>query len=306
MWIVYVMMRAIINQKISPKRGKHFTPSGSLGMMVVCVLACSLLAGCQTNPAGGIRDSGYQTTTQPTGGYGKDKQEIAKIRTSLAAQYIRENKLDAAQQQLEMAFAAEHRYAPAYDMMGILLQQEGSPMNLKKADGYFQKAISLDPNFVQARNNYGVYLSQMKRYDEAIKQFEIAGSTLGYDGRVGALENLGRTLLKKKDDKAATQVFLKALDANRNSIIAHVELIDLFIKQHRIQKAVQMYDETLMLMQGQPLGPRIMLQGIRLASIQGQKQKRQKLAQELLATYPLSDEAQQLKTWLKNPEAPWQ
>lgn len=52
------------------------------------------------------------------------------------------NELDTAQQQLEKAFAADSRYAPAYDMMGVLLQQEGSRINLAKADEYFKKKQS--------------------------------------------------------------------------------------------------------------------------------------------------------------------
>ena len=135
----------------------------------------------------------YQGSAPVSNNKNLNKQEIARVRTSLAAQYIRKNELDAAQRQLEKAFAANSRYAPAYDMMGVLLQQEGSRLNLEKADAYFKKAIALDGDFEQARNNYGVYLSQMKRYSEAAQQFEIAGSALGYEGRISALENLGRT-----------------------------------------------------------------------------------------------------------------
>ncbi|MGP4951150.1 type IV pilus biogenesis/stability protein PilW [Psychrobacter sp. T6-1] len=264
------------------------------------------MAGCQssqnTDLLGGTR---YQTTTQASDNRSVDKQEVARVRTTLAAQYIRKNELDTAQRQLEKAFAADSRYAPAYDMMGVLLQQEGSRINLQKADQYFKKAITLDPDFVQARNNYGVYLSQMDRYKEAAEQFEIAGATLGYEGRIGALENLGRTYLQLNDNPAAAKAFLRALDGNRSSIIAHIELVDLLLEQQRVQQAQRLYDETLILVQGQGVSPRLMLQGIKLADAQNQISTRQQLAQQLLSAYPLSDEAKQLKNWLNNPEAPW-
>ncbi len=274
--------------------------------MFASALVALLLSGCQTTPAndltGGTR---YQTSTQPTNNGSIDKQEVARVRTSLAAQYIRKNELDTAQQQLEKAFAADSRYAPAYDMMGVLLQQEGSPINLKKADQYFKKAIALDKDFEQAHNNYGVYLSQMKRYSEAAAQFEIAGSALGYEGRISALENLGRTYLQLNNNQAASKAFLRALEGNRNSLIAHIELVDLLLEQQRIPQAQRLYDETLMLVQGQGISPRLLLQGIKLASAQNDKPTRQQLAQQLLSAYPLSSEARQLKTWLNNPEAPW-
>ena len=284
---------------IAKKRGANV-------ILLASALSALLLSGCQstttTDLTGGTP---YQTSTRPSDNRNLDQQEIARVRTSLAAQYIRKNELDTAQRQLEKAFAADSRYAPAYDMMGVLLQQEGSRLNLEKADQYFKKAIMLDKDFDQAHNNYGVYLSQMKRYKEAAAQFEIAGAALGYEGRIGALENLGRIYLQLNDHPAAAKAFLRALDGNRNSVIAHIELVDLLLEQQRVQQAQRLYDETLMLVQGQGISPRLLLQGIKLAAAQNNIATRQQLAQQLLSAYPLSDEAKQLKTWLNNPEAPW-
>src|SRR5690606_720116 len=279
---------------------------GAKVILLASALSALLLSGCQsTTTTDLIGNAPYQTSTRPSDNRNLDQQEIARVRTSLAAQYIRKNELDTAQRQLEKAFAADSRYAPAYDMMGVLLQQEGSRLNLEKADQYFKKAITLDKDFDQAHNNYGVYLSQMKRYKEAAAQFEIAGAALGYEGRIGALENLGRTYLQLNDHPAAAKAFLRALDGNRNSVIAHIELVDLLLEQQRVQQAQRLYDETLMLVQGQGISPRLLLQGIKLAAAQNNIATRQQLAQQLLSAYPLSDEAKQLKTWLNNPEAPW-
>ena len=284
---------------IAKKRGVNV-------ILLVSALSALLLSGCQSTPTNDLLGSApYQGSTRPNDNRNLDQQEIARVRTSLAAQYIRENQLDAAQRQLEKAFAADSRYAPAYDMMGVLLQQEGSRLNLEKADQYFKKAITLDKDFDQAHNNYGVYLSQMKRYKEAAAQFEIAGASLGYEGRIGALENLGRTYLQLNDHPAAAKAFLRALDGNRNSLIAHFELVDLLLEQQRVQQAQRLYDETLLLVKGQSISPRLLLQGIKLAAAQNNIATRQQLAQQLLSAYPLSDEAKQLKTWLNNPEAPW-
>ncbi|MDO5768937.1 MAG: type IV pilus biogenesis/stability protein PilW [Psychrobacter sp.] len=269
------------------------------------VMLAMLVGGCQSNSVDGYSRGQYQTSTQPTNNQYRDKDEIAKVRTSLAAEYIRKNELDAAKRQLEQALEANSRYAPAYDMMGVLLQQEGSRINLEKAESYFKKAIALDAEFIQARNNYGVYLSQMQRYPEAVEQFEIAGAALGYEGRIGALENLGRTQLQRGDKPAAIKAFLRALDANRNSLIAHIELVDLLLEADSIIKAQNLYQETLLLIQGDPLNPRLLIQGIKIAAAQGNLSERQALSQQLLSNYPLSPEAKQLKIWLNNPEAPW-
>lgn len=300
-------LRSIYLTLSSPQGSKVACGFGSgVGVLAGVLVISGVLSGCQTVATDEFAtSSNYRTTTQPTDTRNRNPQEIAKIRTALAAQYIRDNELDAANRQLEQAFAADSRYAPAYDMMGVLLQQEGSSINLEKADSYFRRAIALDKDFMQAYNNYGVYLSQMQRYDDAIKQFEIAGSALGYDGRISALENMGRTYLQMGDETQASRAFMRALDGNRNSLIAHIELTDLLIKNNRIRQAQQLYDNTLFLIAPQPLSPRLYLQGIKLAAATNDINTRQQLAQELLANYPLSDEAKQLRVWLNNPEATW-
>ncbi|MGR5716261.1 tetratricopeptide repeat protein, partial [Escherichia coli] len=88
---------------------------------------------------------------------------------------------------------------------------------------YFKRAISSEPDNAQARNNYGTYLYQMERYNDAIEQFRIAGATLGYDQRYQALENLGRIYLKLGDIASAEKTFKQALLANRDSYISMLE-----------------------------------------------------------------------------------
>ena len=235
----------------------------------------------------------------------QEPHEIARARTAIAAEFIRQHKLDDAQRQLEQALIADPKSAAANDMMGVLLQQEGSPINLKKAEAYFKEAISLDADFTQANNNYGVYLAQMQRYPEAIAQFQIAGAALGYDGRSSALENLGRTALKVNDRALAKQSFLKALDANRQSIIARAELVDILLADNRTLDAKQLYGDLVFLIGADNLDPRTLLQGIRIAKASNDQPQLQALTQQLFDRYPLSNESRQLKAWLSNPAATW-
>ncbi|MBS9779643.1 MAG: type IV pilus biogenesis/stability protein PilW [Moraxellaceae bacterium] len=270
------------------------------------VVSCFGLSACETTKT--VSSINYQGS--PTGIGNKkqtksEKENIAKIRTALAGQYIRQRQLDAAQRQLNMALDANRNYAPAYDMLGVLLQQEGSQLNLVKAEKNFKKAIRLDKNFVQAHNNYGVYLSYMKRYQEAVQQFEIAGASLGYEGRTGALENLGRTYLKLNNKSQAIKSFQRALENNSNSLIARIELVDLFIAKDDYQQARQLFEELQALLGKRPLKPRLLLQGAKLSQASQDINSRQEYIQQLLSEYPLSKEAKLVKKWLSNPSATW-
>lgn len=236
----------------------------------------------------------------------QDPKQIALSRTAIAANFIREHKLDDAKRQLELALESDPRSAEANDMMGVLLQQEGSIPNLKKAESYFKKAIELDPNFTQARNNYGVYLAKVQRYTEAMKQFEIAGSTLGYEGRADALENLGRTYLQLSNFDMAKKSFSKALDTNRYSVVARSEMIDIFILEGRTLDAKKLHEDLTTIIGEDRLDPRTLQQGARLARLLGNQMELQKFSQQLFDRYPVSDEARRLRIWLRNPSMPWQ
>jgi len=145
----------------------------------------------------------------------KDPEKATKVRTQLAVEYLRTGDLDAAKRALDQALETTPRDSQANMMMGVLLQQEGSKLNLEKADHYFKRAISADPKNAQARNNYGTYLYQLERYNDAIEQFQIAGATLGYDQRFRALENMGRIYLKLGDTANAEKSFKQAASQSR-------------------------------------------------------------------------------------------
>ncbi|GAF53899.1 type IV pilus biogenesis protein PilF [Psychrobacter sp. JCM 18900] len=54
------------------------------------VLGILVLSGCQTTPTNDLLgNSPYQTSTRASNDRNLDQQEIARVRTSLAAQYIR-------------------------------------------------------------------------------------------------------------------------------------------------------------------------------------------------------------------------
>lgn len=267
--------------------------------LVIPVLLTALLAGCQSTSQSS--STVYQGTDPSQ--RKRDKSELAQARTALAGQFIAQRQLDAAKRQLDEALEADGRYAPAYDMMGNLLRIEGSPSNVAKADEYFKKAISLDPEFTQARNNYGVYLSERGRYQEAIEQFNIAGGTLGYRNRAGALENLGLTYLKINNPAAAEAAFNKAMETERGAVVAKMGMIDILINRRESLKAKEYFEDlkSLFQMHGQPMPPRLIYQGIRLNILQNNRQEIQRLSSQLLSQYPLSDEAKKLKQWLNNP-----
>ncbi len=266
------------------------SPVGKMVMKsaMLCVgLSAVLLAGCQTT---------HQLKTNP-------KAAVA-TRTALAAEYIRSGDLDAAKRNLDEALETDSKSVEANNMMGVLLQQEGSASNLLKAETYFKRAVSLDPTDAQVRNNYGVYLSGRKRYPEAVTQFKVAAATLGYDGRAAALENLGRTYVQVNDTVNAEKTFKQALQANRDSLIARLELAEIFMQKNQLRDASGIYNDYLRITGGQQ-GARSLWLGIRIARAERDNMRMNNFVSQLSTQYPNSTEYKQYLQLQQNPEAVW-
>ncbi|MCJ8145838.1 type IV pilus biogenesis/stability protein PilW [Acinetobacter sp. A3.8] len=249
--------------------------------------------------------SGCVTTTPATRLGEKDPEKAVQLRTQLAAEYIRTGELDKAKQELDQALNTDSRSVEANLMMGVLLQQEGSPTNMAKAEEYFKRAISIDGTHAQSRNNYGTYLYLRDRYPEAIAQFKVAGATLGYTQRYAALENLGRTYLKVGDNANAEQAFTQALQANRDSLIARLELAELLYFQQRFTLAGQMYEDYIRYTGQTNQGARALWIGLRLARARHDDLGMQVLANQLRAQFPDSQEYKRYLELKQSSEAVW-
>lgn len=236
----------------------------------------------------------------------KAPEKSVQARTQLAAEHIRAGDLDAAKRALDQALATNAYDAGANMMMGILLQKEGSPSNLAKADAYYQKAIRSEPQNPRARANYGTYLYQMKRYREAINQLKIAGETLGYEQRYAALENLGRVYLQIGDINGAERAFNQALQANRGeSIIALIELAEIYYLKQQFNEASTAYEHFVRAIGRDQQDARALWIGLRIARAHGDKYRMQSIGNQMRALFPDSPEYQRYLQYQDNTEVVW-
>lgn len=235
----------------------------------------------------------------------QDPKKSAEVRTQIAAEYIRSGDLDAAKRSLDEALQKDDRDATANMMMGVLLQQEGSPSNLEKADRYFKRAVSLNSTDAQIRNNYGRYLYQLGRYNEAEKQLQIAGSALGYDQRAMALENLGQTYLRLGNTTAAEQAFMSALRADQSSPVALVELAEIMYQRQQYNTASDFYEGYVRIVGSKNQSAQALWVGIRIARANGDNMSMQILVNQLRALYPDSQEYQRYLKLQYSTEAVW-
>lgn len=95
----------------------------------------------------------------------------------------------------------------AFTLLGVILMRKNDPL----AGNYLKTAVQLRPNSIEARYNYGLWLQENLRFEEAIKQYEVI-LTLQSDNKY-AWYNIGYIhLVYLKNYEKAIFFFNKALE----------------------------------------------------------------------------------------------
>lgn len=213
-----------------------------------------------------------------------DPEAALKTYVQLGMGYLRSGNRDAARANFKKALEIDRRSAGAHDGLALLYQMEAMD---DLAEEHFKKAIRADRNFSRAHNNYGSFLYEQGRYEDAFDEFEKAADNLEYDGRPIAMVNLGRTALKLGDVDRAEATLKHALALEPKLTIAMVELAEIsFNKQNysEAKKYIDMYGENTR------HSPRTLWLGIRLERIFGNRDKEASYALALKNLHPYSKE----------------
>lgn len=161
---------------------------------------------------------------------GANLKKAAEINVQLGARYLVQDKIGLAKIKLEKALDQDPDNALAHSTMALLLE------NVGKHDGiidHYEEAISLDPANSDIKNNFGTYLCNQSRYEEAQNLFKKAIDDPYYKTPIVALINAGKCALSNSKYKVAESYLRKALRKNPKSITALYAMATLGVKSGR-------------------------------------------------------------------------
>ncbi|MBS0304845.1 MAG: type IV pilus biogenesis/stability protein PilW [Proteobacteria bacterium] len=95
----------------------------------------------------------------------------AHLRLELAGMYFGRGQTDTALDELKAALAAKPEFPEAYGLRGLILASMGDAQG---AEASFRRALQMRPGDADVLHNYGWFLCQQRRYDEADAQFRAA------------------------------------------------------------------------------------------------------------------------------------
>lgn len=161
-------------------------------------------------------------------------QDRARIHTELGAGYYSRGQYAIALDELKQALSANDRYAPAYDMRGLVYMALAEN---KKAEESFLRALDLSPEQPEIHNNYGWFLCSRNRLDAAMSQFNIALNNPLYTSPGSALTNAGICSLKANKTALAQAYFERSLKFDPNQAQALYELANIYYHQGQLAQA---------------------------------------------------------------------
>jgi len=144
------------------------------------------LAGCVTT--GGPPQRPHRNTGDDDIATASDQTNADRLyntRMELAAAYMGRNQPTDALDQVKQALQAKPDMPAAYGLRGLIYASLGDN---DKADESFHRAMQLAPHDGDLMHNYGWYLCQLRRFDDADAQFRRAIAEPGY-------RSVSRTLL---------------------------------------------------------------------------------------------------------------
>lgn len=189
------------------------------------ILALALLTGCAAQPTGG----GVGENTADS-----ESRQRARAFTDLAGAYFARAQYKVALDELRKAIIADSRYGPAYNVYGMIYMELAEH---RLAEENFNRAIELDRNDSEARNNYGWFLCTRGRYDEGLAQFGEALRNPLYTRPEQAMANAGQCAELKGDLALAEANLLKSLKLQPDNGTAVIKLAGLYFRQNRLADA---------------------------------------------------------------------
>ena len=189
-------------------------------------------AGCVTKPAPEpVSETGVMT------GEAGDPRNRARIHTELASLYFERGNMGVALEELRIATTADPSYALAHGMFGLVYLEL---RETQLAEQSFQRGLGLAPQDPDLNHNYGWFLCQTKRENEAIKYFMQAIRNPLYTSPGRSFAAAGICALRKNEIKDAEQYFLRALKIDPDDPASLLQLGQIRYRQGNYDESRQL------------------------------------------------------------------
>jgi type IV pilus assembly protein PilF len=134
--------------------------------------------------------------------------EAASINAKLGVAYLEQDKIEQAKNKLLIAFKQAPHDAKVHAALGYFFAHTGEPV---LAEGYYLYAIKHADEKGAVWHDYGLFLYQQNRFQEAVKYFLLAAKDINYLYVAKAYADASAVALKLEQNNLAQQYRREAL-----------------------------------------------------------------------------------------------
>lgn len=201
----------------------------SVALLLAALLGLLALGGCASNRTGG-NEPVRETRSNEAG----DPQRRADLRLQLAGEYFARGQFDTALSEIRAALSARPDMPQAYSLRGLVQAAAG---DLRGAEDSFQQALRLAPEDGDTLHNYGWFLCQQRRQDEADRQFARALANPQYRAASRTHLAQGVCLLRAGRMPEAERSLARAYELDPSNPVAAYNLSDVLLRRGELQRA---------------------------------------------------------------------
>ncbi|MDH1265093.1 type IV pilus biogenesis/stability protein PilW [Pseudomonas sp. GD03944] len=217
----------------------------------------------------------------------KGRNDARDAYIQLGIGYLQQGASERAKVPLRKALELDSSSADAHVALAMVFQME---MESELADQHFRRALSQRPDDARLLNNYGGFLYEQKRYQEAEERYRQAAKDNLYPERSRVFENLGMTLVMLNKREEAKTYFERSLRLNSRQPRALLEMAVMSYEDKQYVPARNYYDSYSQI---SAQNARSLLLGTRLATIFDDRDRAASLGLQLKRLYPGTPEYQQ-------------
>lgn len=245
--------------------------------LLACVMLSIQLAACVTETT--VVGSDRQIRPKV------DQKEAARTRIALGINYLQRGDNAQAKFNLEKAKSLAPELAEVHNAMAYYYQQVAE---FEAAEHSYKTAIDLEPNNADSYNNYGAFLCQRGKYQQAEQLLLQAISRPGYIRAADSYENIALCRLEQKDFVQAKAYLDLSIKHNASRPSALFNLASVNYAMADLAAAQVLLDR---MQSASQISPRSVLLGYQIAQEQQDYSRMQSAEQLLLTTYPQSQES---------------
>lgn len=196
---------------------------------IACGAFSVLVTGCALpQPANG------DTKDRMTESDQTDASKRANVRMELASAYFSRGQLTTALDEVKQALAVNPNLGDAYNLRGLIYAGLNDDVMAQES---FRRALQINPSDGDSMHNYGWYLCQQKRYDEAEALFARAIALPQYLGTSRTMLTSGVCLARSGKWAEAENTLSKAYERDPSNAATAVNLAEVLLQRGEAERA---------------------------------------------------------------------